>query len=238
MTQHLLRGRTDSEVTWTHRRDFLQAAAAWTALGGFTAAHAQSRSNVVQLEGDALVNGSRLDRQQPLQAGDQIVTGPGSQLVFVVGNASFLVRQSSNLKIEGTAASTAIGVLRLITGAVASVWGTGTRRKIITPTLTAGIRGTGVYTEILPEFDGRSYFCNCYGTIDLAAGNAAVESKAEYHQAFWVEPPIKAGATLTPAKKLNHTDEEMEMLAKLIGQRTAWEISGRKGDPENPNYDY
>jgi hypothetical protein len=30
----------------------------------------------------------------------------------------------------------------------------------------------------------------------------------------------------------------MEMLAKLIGQRTAWEISGRKGDPENPDYSY
>jgi len=238
MTQHLLRGRTDSEVTWTHRRDFLQAAAAWTALGGFAAAHAQSRSNVVQLEGDALVNGSRLDPQQPLQAGDQIVTGPGSQLIFVVGNASFLVRQSSNLKIEGSTASMAIGVLRLITGAVASVWGTGTRRKIITPTLTAGIRGTGVYTEILSEFAGRSYFCNCYGTIDLAAGNAAVESKAEYHQAFWADPQGKPGASLTPAKKLNHTDEEMEMLAKLIGERTAWEISGRKGNPDDPNYGY
>jgi hypothetical protein len=193
---------------------------------------------VVQLEGDALVNGSRLDREQPLQAGDQIVTGPGSQLVFVVGNASFLVRQSSNLKIEGTAASAAIGVLRLITGAVASVWGTGTRRKIITPTLTAGIRGTGVYTEVLPEFEGRSYFCNCYGTVDVASGAAAVESKAEYHQAFWAEPDAKVGPALTPAKKLNHTDEEMEMLAKLIGQRTAWEISGRKGNPNDPSSEY
>lgn len=237
MTGHQLSGRSDREVTWTHRRNFLQAAAAWTALG-FAGAHAQSRNNVVQLEGDALVNGSRLDPQRPLQAGDQIVTGPGSQLVFVVGNASFLVRQSSQVRIEGDAASTAIGVLRLITGAVASVWGKGTRRKIITPTLTAGIRGTGVYTEILPEFAGRTYFCNCYGTIDLAAGNAALESKAEYHQAFWVERPGQPGAALTPAKKLNHTDEEMEMLAKLIGQRTAWEISGRKGNPGISDYDY
>ena len=42
-----------------------------------------------------------------------------------------------------------------------SVWGPGSRRQIVAPTLTAGIRGTGVYTEVTP--DQRSYFCNCYG---------------------------------------------------------------------------
>ena len=78
MTQHHLQGRTDTEVTWFQRRDFLQAAAAWTALGGAATVQAQSRSNVVQLVGDALVNGSRLLPQQTIQSGDQIATGPNS----------------------------------------------------------------------------------------------------------------------------------------------------------------
>ncbi len=238
MTQHLLQGRSEKEVTWFQRRDFLHAAAAWTALGGFATAHAQSRSNVVQLQGDALINGSRLDSQQPIQAGDHIVTGPGATLVFVVGNSSFLVRQGSSLRVEGSASSTVIGVLRLITGAVASVWGKGNNRKIVTPTLTAGIRGTGVYTELFSEQSERSYFCNCYGTVDVAAGTDAVESTTEYHQAFWAEAGPKAGASLSPAKKLNHTDEEMEMLAKLIGERTSWQITGRKGNPTDPGYLY
>jgi len=33
MTQHTLQGRSDAEVTWFQRRSFLQAAAAWTAMG-------------------------------------------------------------------------------------------------------------------------------------------------------------------------------------------------------------
>jgi hypothetical protein len=35
MTQHTLQGRTEDEVLWFQRRSFLQAAAAWTAMGGF-----------------------------------------------------------------------------------------------------------------------------------------------------------------------------------------------------------
>ena len=52
MTQHTLEGRSDSEVLWFQRRSFLQAAAAWTSMGGFAVAQTQSRSNVVELVGD------------------------------------------------------------------------------------------------------------------------------------------------------------------------------------------
>jgi hypothetical protein len=65
MTQHTLQGRDEKEVLWFQRRSFLQAAAAWTAMGGFAAAHAQQRTNIVELQGDALLNGgacARADR--------------------------------------------------------------------------------------------------------------------------------------------------------------------------------
>jgi hypothetical protein len=52
------------EVLWFQRRSFLQAAAAWTAMGGFAAAVAQQRSNIVELQGDALINGARLRRSR------------------------------------------------------------------------------------------------------------------------------------------------------------------------------
>ena len=39
MTQHTLQGRTEAEVLWFQRRSFLQGAAAWTAMGGYAAAH-------------------------------------------------------------------------------------------------------------------------------------------------------------------------------------------------------
>jgi hypothetical protein len=229
MTRHILAGRTDDEVLWFQRRDFLRAAAAWTAMGGFEAAQAQQRSNIVDLEGDATVNGERLLRQRTLQTGDQITTGPGSHLVFAIGNSSFLVRQNSRMAVERGATLNTVSLLRMVTGAVASVWGRGTRRQIVTPTLTAGIRGTGVYTEVRPEEDYRSYFCNCYGTVDMAAGRDHVVSRSNYHQSFWGEAHPRDGRLLTPAAAINHTDEEMEYLARLVNQQTAWQVLGRRG---------
>ena len=81
MTQHALQGRTDSETLWFRRRSFMAAAATRSALGGFSAAQAQQRSNIVELSGDALLNGRRLERQQTIQTGDSLKTGPGSSLV-------------------------------------------------------------------------------------------------------------------------------------------------------------
>lgn len=234
--QHTLKGRTESEVLWFRRRSFLQAAAAWTSMGGFGAALAQQRSNIVELQGDALVNGQRLTAQQTIMSGDQIQTGPNSTLIFVIGNSSFQVRQNSLLTVERGGSLFSVSVLRMITGAVASVWGKGNSRQIVTPTITAGIRGTGVYTEIFADQGGRSYFCNCYGTVDMAAGEDRAVSRSEYHQAFWGEVEPKNGRLLTPAGAINHTDEELENLARLVDQRTAWQISGRRGVKDGKGY--
>ncbi|MDB5940632.1 MAG: iron dicitrate transport regulator FecR [Ramlibacter sp.] len=236
MTQHTLAGRTEDEVLWFQRRSFLQAAAAWTAMGGSGAAYAQQRSNVVELVGDATVNGERLLPQRTLQTGDQIATGPGSHLVFVVGNSSFLVRQNSRIAVERGRTLNTVSVLRMLTGAVASVWGRGANRQIVTPTLTAGIRGTGVYTEVRPEEAYRSYFCNCYGVVEMAAGGDRVVSRSSYHQSFWGEAAPKNGRLLTPADAINHTDEELEYLARLVNQQTAWQELGRRGVKDGKGY--
>ena len=226
---HALQGRTERELLWFRRRAFLCAAAAWTSLGGFGAAQAQARGNIVELQGDALLNGQRLHPGQTIQTGDAVQTGPGSHLVFVVGDSSFLVRQNSQLTVERGATLFSVSLLRLVTGAVASVWGRGSNRRIVTPTLAAGIRGTGAYTEVFAQQDNRTYFCNCYGTIDMSAGTDRTVSVSQYHQSFWGEPQPRDGRSLTPAQAINHTDEELEFLARLTGQRTAWQVAGRRG---------
>ena len=230
--QHSLQGRTESELLWFQRRSFLQAAAAWTTLGGAGTVWAQGRTNVVERQGDALVNGLPLMADQSIQSGDQIATGPRSTLIFTVGNSAFHVRQNSNIVVERGSSLNVVSLLRLVTGAVVSVWGKGHDRQILTPTLTAGIRGTGVYTEVFDKQDGRTYFCDCYGTVDLASGKDRDTSVAEYHQSFWGEANADERASLIPARAINHTDEEVEYLARLIGERTAWQISGRKGTKE------
>lgn len=229
MTQHLLQGRQEKEILWFQRRDALKAAAAWVAMGGLPAAMAQQRSNIVQLTGDATLNGSRLSPQHTIQTGDVIQTGPGANLVFAIGNSAFQVRQNSRLSVERGATLNAVSLLRLLTGAVASVWSKGVNRAIVMPTLTAGIRGTGVYAEIFADQGNRNYFCNCYGTVDLGAGSDRQVSQAQYHQSFWADAEPRNGRYLSPAQALNHTDEELEFLARLVNQRTAWQIAGRKG---------
>lgn len=231
-SQHQLQGRTEDEVVWYQRRSLLQAAAAWTAAGGLTAAHAQQNRNVVEMRGDVLRNGQALAAGEPIAPGDRIETGPGSSVVFTVGKDAFMVRQNTRIALEGEP-SMAVRVLRVLSGAVASVWGRGGERQVIMPTATAGIRGTGVYAEVFPEQDFRSYFCNCYGTVDIAAGGGeSVVSRASYHQAFWAEVAPRNGRMLTPAGAINHTDEELEFLARLVDQRTAWQIAGRKGSKD------
>jgi len=212
------------------RRRLAQAAALWTAAGVWPAAQAQGTppSRVVAVQGDVLRNGARLAAQERFATGDRIETGPGSSAVFTVGDSAFLVRENTRLSLEGDS-PVAVRLLRLLSGAVASVWTRGTDRQVITPTLTAGIRGTGVYAEVFPGQDFRSYFCNCYGTVDLAAGGERVVSESLYHQSYWAEAQPQGGRTLRPAAAINHTDEEMEYLASLVQQRTAWQIAGRKG---------
>ncbi len=236
MTQHILQGRSEKELLWYQRRAFLSAAASWTALGGFASAQAQQRSNIVEFVGDAQLNGARLRPQQTIQTGDEIVTGPDTTLVFVVGNSSFKVRQNSRLSVERGDSLFSVSVLRLLGGAVVSVWGKGRPRQIVTATMTAGIRGTGVYTEVFASQGGRGYFCNCYGTVEMAAGPDVATSQAEYHQAFWGEVQPRSGRYLTPAPAINHGDEELENLARLVDQRTTWQLMGKKGVKDGKGY--
>lgn len=236
MSHHSLEGRKEQELLWTRRRSFLQAAAAWTAGGGFAAAHAQQRSNIVELRGDALLNGQPLRAQQTIQTGDLVETGPGSNLIFVVGSSAYHLRQNTRISVERGDTLNVVSVLRMLTGAVVSVWGRGSHRQIVTPTLTAGIRGTGVYTEVRPEENLRSYFCNCYGTVELSTGGERALSQAQYHQSFWAEAQPREGRRLTPARAINHTDEELEFLAALVDQQTAWQVTGRRGPKDGTGY--
>ncbi len=234
MTAHTLQGLDEDEILWFRRREVITAGAGWIAMGGFGGAWAQDRSNVVDAAGEIALNGQRWLPGQSIQTGDDIATGPASRLVFVIGNAAFHVRQNTRLQVGRGGSLNAVSLLRLLTGAVVSVFGRGTARSIVTPTLTAGIRGTGVYTEVLP--DQRSYFCNCYGSVELVSGGERMASVSQYHQAFWADPGAPTRQALKPAGAINHTDEELEFLAHLIDQRTAWELAGRKGIKDGKGY--
>lgn len=229
--------RTERPLAGLQRRSLVQATAVWATVGAGPSALAQPQGRMVELRGDVRRNGQPLTPRDTVATGDRIETGPGASAVFTVGDSAYLVRENTRLVLEGDSPA-AVRLLRLLSGAVASVWNRGTDRQIITPTLTAGIRGTGVYAEVFPAQDFRSYFCNCYGTVDIAAGADRVVSESSYHQSFWAEARARNGRTLFPAEAINHTDEEMEMLAALLQQRTAWQISGVRGPKDGRGRQY
>ena len=206
----------------TDRRDFLTTtslatAAAWLAP---EIAFAQGVTNIVELTGDVLVNGRRLAPDGLIQTGDRIASGPGSTLGFTINRDAFLVRPNSELTITRGTSLFVIDGVRMITGALLSVFGRSARpRQVAAPTVTAGIRGTGFYVETRPD---ATYFCTCFGTIDLTAHSGDRETiTSEKHQARRVLAQSGGGRTIVAAPFENHDDTELLRLASLVGQRPA-----------------
>jgi hypothetical protein len=221
-------GYSKSEHLHWSRRDILIAASTWAGAQALSV-QAEGRSNIVSQTGDVLVNDKMLAPHQSIRAGDRISTGPGSALIVVMGKDAFQLRANTQVTFEGHADGVIVQTLRIIQGGVVSIWSKGDEpKRITTPTMVAGIRGTGVYTEVFEKQDNRSYFCTCYGSVELTAGTDKKLSSTSYHEAFWAEPQPKKGKYLTPAKMLNHTDSELENLAQWVQQQTAWQITGFK----------
>jgi len=227
MTGQVLQICPEHETLWLRRRDTLRAAAAWLALGAPPAAMAHQHSNVVELVGDVQLNGQRLLPNQTVQTGDQVKTGPASRLIFVIGDSAFQVRPNSHLLLERGSSLTTVSQLRLYAGAVTSVWGASSHHQILTPGLNATFRGAGVYAEVSEKPGRASYLCNCYGSLALSSGNDKTISASTCHEAFWAISGSNEGYALMPADSINHTDEQLEFLAHLINQKTAWQVSGK-----------
>jgi hypothetical protein len=210
MTQHQLQGRSEKEILWFQRRDTLKAAAAWVAMGGLPAAMAQQRTNIVEL-------GRRPAQRAPVAAGpdhthrrpDPDRAGLESHVCHrqlgLPGAAELVhdrrARQHAQHRQPAAPAHGRRGQ-RLGTGQQplhhpAHAHGRHTRHRCLRR--SAAAQGN------------RSYFCNCYGTVDMESSGDKVTSQASYHQSFWAKTQRRPPAD--PCQCLNHSDEELEFLA-------------------------
>ena len=209
------------------RRKFLGTALAagtgfWLPLAG----HAQGVDSIHELRGDVRVNGRPIDRTAVIRTGDEIVTTATGYVVFVVGKDAFMLRERSELRLDpAPGEGFVVQGLRLVTGALGAVFGRRSAAgvRILTPTVTAGIRGTGCYMETRGE---GTYFCTCYGTIELAA-NANARDREEITATRHNNPRLvlnqpRDGQLFAPASFETHTDAEMDMLEKCVGRRAPW----------------
>lgn len=185
-----------------------------TGRGALAAGSLPIAQGVHKAVGPVSINGTPAAAGAPVGSGDTIVTGPGAEVVYVVGDSAFLQRENSTVRLEGAA----IDVLRVITGKLLSVFGKG-KRTLTTTTATIGIRGTGCYIECEAK---RVYFCLCYGEAEVvpAADPQQVTRIATRHH----DHPIMihhdtAMPAMVDASVVNHSDAELEMLEALVGRR-------------------
>lgn len=167
---------------------------------------------VNQINGSVSINGTQATVGQIVRAGDTIATGPDSSAFFVVGDSAFVMRSRSIVRID--AASTAKLTMRLLTGAMASVFGRG-EHVVQSSAATVGIRGTAVYME---AGEANTYVCLCYGAADITTPNRpgqVTQIVSRYHDSPFY---ISNDGTLTRAPVINHTDAELIMLEGLVGR--------------------
>ena len=178
---------------------------------------------VAQIKGDVRINGKPAERGQRVAQGDVIVTGNGGELVFVAERDAFLVRANSRIEFGSAAARGAVTVLRVLTGAMLSVFESGARREIRTTTATIGIRGTGVYIQIEAQ---RTYACTCYGEavltpVDDPAAAETVRTKRHDQPRYIYGKGMPQMMEVAPV--VNHTDAELQMLEALVGRKVPFE---------------
>ena len=173
---------------------------------------------VQKVRGEVKINGVLASVGKPVLPGDIVTTGKDSHVVLIAGQDAFLVRDGSRVEITGRAAAGKPSLpkgLKIDTGKVLSVFAKGAIR-VVTPTVVAGVRGTGMYVESEADL---TYICACYGTVDIEAsaypGIHETVTTTHHEQPRYVLGKC-AGSPILKAPVLNHTDAELIMLEALV----------------------
>ena len=185
---------------------------------------------VYRVRGDVRINGTPAKEGMDVKAGDVISTGPGSETVFVAGKDAFLIRANSRVEAQGALGALVLTGLRVITGAMLSVFAPGEPKTLRTATATIGIRGTAVYLE---AEETRTYVCTCYGEaeiISVADPSARETVRTTRHEQPRYVMGTGAPQMLMGAPVINHTDVELIMLESLVGRRTPF-VQRKDGAP-------
>jgi hypothetical protein len=180
--------------------------------------------SIYELKGEVFVNGAKATIDTMIGPNDTVETRKGSRIIFVVGKDAFILRQNSQLKLSG--GNVVIEVLRLLSGALLSVFGK-TDHRINTVTATIGIRGTGIYVESEPD---RSYVCTCYGIAEIEAVEDPSSTEiifSEHHDApRYILAGEPEGRKIRPAPFKDHTDVELMLIEELVGRAPPFMFSG------------
>lgn len=193
--------------------------------------------SIFRLRGVAWVNGEPASRETTIAADDRVATGENSELVVVIGSDAFILRE--NTEVEFSLAGKLKQGLQVITGAMLSVFAPrdNVSLELHTPVVAVGIRGTGLYVESQQR---RSYICNCYGRVEIAARDDPSHREtivSRHHDApRWVLAEPEKGERILPAPFINHEDMELVLLESLVGRAVPFGAQGRSGQGRGRGY--
>jgi hypothetical protein len=221
------------------RRDTLKALAAAGLLGpagisglirdALAKGEVPLKTGLQKIKGEVIINHRPAVEGQLIKPGDSIVTGRNSEAIYVVGQDAYLQRELTTVSFGAEALQ---NLLRVISGKILSVFGKGTK-TIQSSTATIGIRGTGCYIE--DEGTGakaRTYFCLCYGSVDLTPKAAPQEAESytttHHDKPMYIHNDMTMVKMMVPAEVINHTDAELTLLEGLVGRVTPFYGTGKK----------
>lgn len=213
------------------RRHLLQTLAAAGLIGNIplaireavAAGNKPTTQGIYRIKGTVTLNGKPASEGMLVRPGDTLVTGPGSQAIYVIGEDAYLQRDNSTVNILG---ETLASGFRMLSGKLLTVFGKGPGKTLVTPTATIGIRGTGCYIE---AESSQTYFCLCYGTADITP-TASPERKQSITTRHHDQPMLigntPSDKMMSAATMANHTDDELELLEALVGRRVPFAGAG------------
>lgn len=178
---------------------------------------------VNRLDGSATVNGKPAKVGTPVNMGDRIATGRGSQAVIVLKGDAFLMRADTVIEVQGREG--VLASMLVTTGKVLAVF---SKKPVAIKASTAsiGIRGTGAYFEVEPK---SVYFCLCYGEAVIeGAGMAAARTvKTEHHEQPLLLNDMGGAMRVEPGPFRNHSDDELVLLESLVGREPPFVKDGK-----------
>jgi len=212
------------------RRDWLARTTAGTAVLALEMARLRYalaaeavRKGVARAKGEVLIGGVPAKPGMEVRPGAVITTGRGAELVFVVGRDAFMTRANSRIELTEGATRAVLGGLRVVTGAILSVFEPGKGKRIETRAASIGIRGTGIYVEVEKI---RTYACTCYGEAELVPVDGPKEAevvRTKHHDQPRFIYPKGMPRMIEKAPVINHTDAELILLESLVGRKVPFD---------------
>jgi hypothetical protein len=194
--------------------------------------------SIYRIKGEVTVDGKEATLDTQIRSGATVRTGKDSEVIFVAGGHSMLVRENGVLVIQGRenegVSGFLVSAMRLLQGKLLAV----SRKQnysISTPTATIGIRGTGVYLEAEPDL---TYLCTCYGKTNVFSRHDAQSQDTvvatHHNRPLYIAGKGRSGKLIRKAGFRSHTDEELLLIETLVGRTTPFPVP--YDGPDNPYF--